>query len=111
MGLSHENYFTDGSLLLAFRHDSSLFQRCSQAIKYIMASLGFKRLYNYIDNLIYIGPPSNVYQAYSSLLSILADLGLDINQQKLVQPSASIICLGIEINTIAKIISIPQDKL
>ena len=35
-----------------------------------MASLGYKRLYNYKDDLTYIGHPE-INQAYAALLSIL----------------------------------------
>ena len=58
-----------------------------------MASLGYKRLYNYKDDLIYIGHPK-INQAYAALLNILAELGLGISQKKLVESTTSVICLG-----------------
>ena len=80
-------------------------------IKYIMAFLGFKRLYPYIDDLIYVSLPSEIHQAYLVLLDLLAKLGLEISTQKLVQPTTSAVCLGIQVDTIAKTISIPSEKL
>ena len=66
--LKHQNSFLDGSLPFRFRHGSLFFQCCSQSIKYIMASLGFTRLYPYIDDLIYVGLPYEIHHAYSVYL-------------------------------------------
>ena len=72
-----------------------------------MASLGFETLYLYTDDVIYVSFSSEIHQAYSVLLDLLAKLGLDISTQ----PPISVICLGILVDTIAKTISIPSDKL
>ena len=72
-----------------------------------MKTQGHPNLINYIDDLIYIGLPSKIDKAFNDLLCILRQLGLDISQQKLVVPSTSAICLGILINTVDRIISIP----
>ena len=77
----------------------------------IIASLGFKRLYPYIDDLINVGLPSEIHQAYSALFDLLAKLGLDISTQKLVQPTTSVVCLDTQVDTIANTVSIPSDKL
>ena len=75
-----------------------------------MASHGYKGLYNYIDDLIYIGLPSEIQDSYQFLLQLLQNLGLDISVSKLVSPSTSVICLGILVDTIKKTISIPEQK-
>ena len=84
LGLCHNKYFIDGSLPFGFRHGSSFFQRCSDAIRYIMASQGYTKLYNYIDDLVYIGPPDDIYNAYNYLIDLLEQLGLEISKEKLV---------------------------
>ena len=66
---------------------------------------------NYIDDLIYIGLPSQIYNAYEYQLSLLQELGLDISQEKLIPPSTSEVCLGINIDAINRTISIPQQNL
>ena len=66
---------------------------------------------NYIDDLIYIGLPSKIYHSYYQLLSLLEELGLEISQSKLVSPSTSVVCLGIQVNTVAHTLSIPDEKL
>ena len=54
LGLKIENhYFLDRSVPFGFRHGSQIFQRCTDAIRFIMARHGFPTLWNYIDDLIY----------------------------------------------------------
>ena len=77
------------------------------------------RLYNYIDDLVYIAPPppppppppDEIHNAYNYLTNLLQQLGLDISKEKLVPPTTSLICLGIQVNVFQKTISISQDKL
>ena len=95
LGISHKNLFLDVSLPFGFRHGSGIFERCSDAIRYIMKHFGHNALMNYIDDLIYIGLPSKIYHSYHKLLSMLDELGFEVSQSKLVSPSNSVICLGI----------------
>ena len=76
-----------------------------------MSQHGFPYLYNYIDDLIYIGLPSEIHKSYAFLLDLLAQLGLDISMKKLVPPTTAATCLGIHIDTIDRTISIPSKKL
>ena len=52
-GLKHGSYYLDGSLAFGLRHGSFFFQKCSNAIRYIMKKFGYQNLLNYIDDLIY----------------------------------------------------------
>ena len=111
LGLSHYDAYIDVSLPFGFRHGSIFFQRCSDAIRYIMKEHGFPGLWNYIDDLIYTGLPSKIHDSFAFLLRLLPELGLDISMDKLVQPSTSAVCLGILIDSKNQTISIPPDKL
>ena len=66
LGLYHGSYYMDGSLAFGFRHGSFFFQKCSDAIRYIM---------NYIDDLIYIGLPSSISRLIRVFASIIARFG------------------------------------
>ena len=104
-------HFIDVSTPFGFRHGSLFFHRCSDAIRFIMASHGHKGLFNYIDDLIYTGRPSEIHNSYQFLLNLLQELGLDISFTKLVLPAMSIICLGILVDSVNRTISIPDQKL
>ena len=66
---------------------------------------------NYIDDLIYIGLPSNITASCEFLIQLLQELGLEISQNKLVAPSTSVVCLGILVDSVNRTISIPEGKL
>ena len=59
-----------------------------------MRQHGFPHLWNYIDDLLYTGLPSQIYPAYQFLLNLLPQLGFDISQEKLVPPATAVTCLG-----------------
>ena len=111
LGLHHGSYYLDGSLAFGFRHGSFFFQKCSDAIRYIMKKFGYPNLLNYIDDLIYIGLPSNIQHSYDFLLQLLQELGLEISHNKLVAPATSAVCLGILVDSVNRNISIPHEKL
>ena len=89
-----QRHFLDVLTLLGYRNGSLFFQRCSDAIRYIMASHGFPDLFNYSDDLIYVGLPSQIDAAFDFLMSLLSDLGLEVSTKKLVSPSTSVVCSG-----------------
>ena len=111
LGIHHKNLFLDGSLPFGFRLGSGFFERCSDALRYIMKQNGHNGLFNYIDDLIYVGLPSKIYDSYTFLLSLLQDLGLEISKSKLVEPSTQVVCLGILVDTVNRTISVPPEKL
>ena len=112
LGIQHEHLFIDRTLPFGFRHGSVFFQRCTDAVRYIMKhKYKFPYLYNYIDDLVYTGLPQDIHQSYSTLLGLLQELGLEISQSKLIAPTSCAVCLGIEINTVDKTLKIPSEKL
>ena len=112
LGLTFQNqYFIDKSVPFGYRNGSQIFQRCTDAIRFTMQQHGFPHLFNYIDDLIYTGLPSQIHSSYQFLLQLLQELGLDISQKKLVPPDTVVTCLGIQIDTVNRTLSIPHQKL
>ena len=68
-------------------------------------------LFNYIDDLIYMGLTSDVHSAFHFLKDLLAELGLHISFKKLVPPSTSVVCLGILVELISNPASISTDRV
>ena len=68
-------------------------------------------IFNYVDDLMGIGPVSTVHTAYSFLLNLLEKLGFPISTSKLESPSTKGNCLGVIIDTIASTLSVPDKKL
>ena len=110
LGLYWESYFLDFSLPFGFKHGSSIFQRISDAVRYIMSQEGHS-VWNYIDDFLCISVPSKIEKTYTRLQELLAELGLSVSDKKLVPPSTRVTCLGIVIDTTEFTMSIPTEKL
>ena len=65
-----------------------------------MKKFSYPNLLNYIDDLIYIGLPSDIQTSYQFLLQLLQDLGLEISTNKLVASSTAVGCLGILVDSV-----------
>ena len=109
-GIYHNSYFIDTCLAFGYRNGSAIFQRLTDAIRYIMRTKGHT-VTNYIDDVIGYGLNSTVDHSFQELYSLLQDLGLNISEHKLVYPTTKVICLGVEIDTEKFIISVPPQKL
>ena len=93
-----------------FRHGSSIFQRLSDAIRFIMNQENHT-IWNYIDDFLCVSTPEKIQSFYVRLQELLAELGLMVSPTKLVPPSTQVICLGILVDTGNQSISIPSEKL
>ena len=110
LGLKLDHYYLDTCLPFGFRHGSSIFQRLSDAIRFIMTSKGHS-ITNYIDDLIGHALPSQAHESFNTLTSLLQELGLQISSKKLISPTTRAVCLGIEVDTVNFTLAIPQEKL
>ena len=110
LGLRHQDYFLDTCLPFGFRHGSGIFQRLSDAIRFIMASRGYDVI-NYIDDVIGFGTVSTAKSSFDTLQALLQKLGFDISIKKLVEPTTKVTCLGVEVDTKEFTISVPHEKL
>ena len=110
LGLYWEGYFLDQFLPFGFKHGSSIFQRLSDGIRYIM-NLEGHQVWNYIDDFLCVSLPSKITKTYDRLQVLLQELGLTVSSKKLVPPATQVTCLGIVVNTEDFSLSIPAEKL
>ena len=110
LGLKHKNYYLDTCLPFGYRNGSRIFQRLSNAICFIMSTMGYDAI-NYIDDIIGLGTISTAEPSYHTLVQLLKKLGLDISVKKLIQPCTKATCLGVEVDTKNFTVAVPQDKL
>ena len=110
LGLHFQDYFLDSCLPFGFRHGSAIFQRLSDAVRYIMATRGHN-VTNYIDDIIGYAVKSQAQASFDNLYNLLQDLGFKISKNKLVEPTTRATCLGVELDTEKFTVAVPQDKL
>ena len=110
LGLHWKDYFIDFLVPLRFKHSSSIFQRISDVVCFIMKQEGHG-IWNYIDDFLCVSLPSNIDNIYHRLEELLSELGLTVSSRKLVPPSTQVLCLGILVDTVDLSVSIPAEKL
>ena len=109
-GKTHFMY--DSKLPFGARASPTIFHRLSQTIKRMMFRKGFHKIVAYQDDFLIIGESySQRYEAWVTMLELLNKLGLQINKEKLSEPSQNVVFLGILLNTISCTASLPPEKL
>ena len=104
LGLQWNGTYIDTCLLFGTRHGSQIFQRQSDAVRYIMRQNGHCVI-DYIDDYIGVDVPDAVSRSYQILIALMYRLGLTISEKKLVEPGTRVVCLGIYYLTACKALS------
>ena len=110
LGLHLQGYYFDPCLPFGFKHGSAIFQRISNAIRYIMAQSNFQ-VTNYIVVIIGHAVCSQAHHSFDYLYNLLLDLGFDISEKNVVTPATKVTCLGVEINSENFTVSISEEKM
>ena len=110
LGLHWRDVYVDTCVPFGGLHGSQIFQHISDAVRHIMHQHGHKVI-NYVDDYVGFGVLSDAKTSFDLLYDLSQKLGLTVSQKKLVPPTTSVTCLGVEINTLTGTIAIPADKL
>ena len=110
LGLDWQGTYVDTCMPFGTRHGSQIFQRLSDAVRYIMRQKGYTMI-DYIDDYVGMGVPSVAWSSYDALTHLMRELGLTISTKKLVPPATQVTCLGVLIDTVRGTIAIPPEKL
>ena len=110
LGLESQGTYVDTCVPFGTCHRSQIFQRLSDAVRYIMRQKGYAMI-DYIDDYVGIGAPSVAWKSYDALTHLMHELGLTISDKKLVPPATQVTCLGVLIDTVKGTIAIPPEKL
>ena len=103
-------YYSDVYCPFGHRSGSMACTRLTDFFRYIMRQQGFT-IWNYIDDLVGIGPLSTVGKAYKFLLELLDNLRFPISGSKLEPPTTRCNYLGVIVDTETATLSVPQGKL
>ena len=93
LGLHWHHAYVNTCVPFGTRHVSQIFQRLSDAVRYIMHQRGF-RVIDYIDDYIEFDIPCVACASIASLFDLMKQLGLTVSDKKLVHPSTQVVCLG-----------------
>ena len=103
-GTSNMTFLFDERLPFGARTSLMIFHRLTHSVCRMMARRGFTLL-AYLDDFLIIEPIQQQCQiAMDPLISLLQSLGFTINWSKDVQPSQSLCFLGVEMDTVNRVL-------
>lgn len=106
-------YFYDKFLPMGLAESCALFEKISDAVKYIMNSFGINHIVKILDDFLILEQTKQQCDLSLQKFKFIAEcLGIPLAQDKTsVQSSQQIVFLGIHLNTSNMTSSLPQDKL
>ena len=106
-------FYVDATLPFGLRSAPKIFNTIADALECICKYNGISSLWHYLDDYITTGPPSS--DACANNLDMLSKLckrlGIPLAEDKTVGPTPKITFLGIEIDSVAQELRIPNEKL
>ena len=110
-GTSSMTFLFDKRLPFGARTSPMIFHRLTQSVCRMMARRGFTVL-AYLDDFLIIEPSQQQCQiAVDTLINLLQSLGFTINWSKVVQPSQSLCFLGVEMDTVNRVLQLPRARV
>ena len=105
--------FVDTALPFGLRSAPKIFTAVADALEWIIKREGVRSVMHYLDDFLLAGPPGSLQCArdLNTLLSSFSRLGVPVATQKLEGPTTCLTFLGIEIDTMALQLRLPQAKL
>lgn len=105
--------YMDGSLPFGLRSAPKIFSAVADALLWIMFKRGVECGVHYLDDFLVAGPPGSPRCASSlgAALETCEILGVPVAAHKTVLPATTLTFLGIEIDTVAGQLLLPQEKL
>ena len=105
--------YLDGALPFGLCSAPKLFSALADGLMWILHSRGVVSALHYLDDFLLLGPPDSLacQAALATTLAACEDLGLPVAPEKTEGPSTVLTFLGIEIDTAANQLRLPQEKL
>ena len=102
--IQHEGkFYIDLSLALGVAHGTAIFKRISDAIRHI-------RVWNHIDNIFACVESEDADTVFKRLVQLIQAVGLPINDDKVVAPADTMVCLEAEVTFRNCTVHLPQRK-
>ena len=105
--------FLDAALPFGLRSAPLIFSVVADALQWIIESIGVQWVAHYIDDFIMLGAPDSTEceENNSTMHEACERVGLPVEPKKDEGPATTISFVGIELDSVAMEIRLPQDKL
>ncbi len=103
----------DKVLPFGLRSAPLIFTAIADALQWIIEQKGAHPIFHYLDDYITIGPPDSTQCSHNLhvLKQTCDDLGVPLEASKSEGPTSCITFLGLELDSSARVIRLPEDKL
>ena len=106
----NDRFYTDKHLAFGAVHGTAIFERVSNFICFILAQHGFQ-VWNYIDDIYACCHVDVAQEAFDTLLEVIRNIGLPINDSKVFSPTSRLSIMGIVVDIDEATFSIEPAKL
>ena len=105
--------YHDSALPFGLRSAPKIFTAVADALAWAMFVNGTRHFLHYLDDFLFVGPPSDstTLKSLHLALNTCAQISFPVSHHKTVGPTTNLTFLGIEINTIEGILSLPEEKM
>lgn len=100
-------YYIDATLPFGLRSAPLIFSALANALECVVRQSGAQHVFHYVDGFILIGPPESSQCEHD----LLTSLGLPPAEEKTEGPATRLTVLGIEVDTEAIVLRLPNEKL
>ena len=103
--------FCDKTLPFGLRSAPIIFSAVADALEWIVKEKGATHIFHYVDDFVIVGPPGSAKCGNDLLVKTCSDLGVLVAEDKTEGPATCLTVLGVEIDTLAMELRLPQGKL
>ena len=105
--------YIDTALPFGLRSAPLIFTALADGLEWVLQQRGVSYVAHYLDDFITVGPPSSdqCHRNQTILFDTCKELGVPLAPHKSVGPTTCLVFLGIEIDSRAMELRLPQDKL
>ena len=115
LGFTWRNqYFFDKCLPFGLRSSPYLFNQLAETLQWCLSFHHSVRYsFHYLDDYFFAGPPSSVEcnRALTAFQTLCGELAIPLKPETLVRPTTSMTFLGIQLDSVSQMASLPEDKL
>ena len=105
--------YVDPMLPFGLRSAPKIFNALADGLEWHLRNCGIRQVFHYLDDFIIVAPPhsSECAEALVTVTQACATLGVPLAEHKREGPTTCLTFLGIEVDTVASQLRLPQDKL
>ena len=107
------NLFCDATLPFGLPSAPIIVSAVADALEWVVKARGASNVFHYVDDFVIVGPPGSnkCGSDLGLLMQTCADLGVIIAEDKTEGPSTCLTILGVEFDSLAMELRLPQEKL